>query len=130
MKKISIEIDDVRFSLLEVLTKSPDWRLGESVEQVISRIVDHVAQGIYRPGSWERGWLIQVAGDDFCKHLEAGDPWAPFRSAEAQPDRFENIANAVFQRPVTATDEWKKYRKEEMPRRRRRTIGECTKGIR
>lgn len=50
--------------------------LGEPAE-VLARLADHAQQGVYRPGSWERPWLVQVFGEDFLAKLEK-DPDAPF----------------------------------------------------
>lgn len=71
--KITIEISETTYSLLEVLTR------GDSpyptVKDVIEELCDHAQQGVYRPGAWERGWLIHAFGPEFEKHLEAGDPY-------------------------------------------------------
>lgn len=73
MKAITIELDEIVYGLLEVLTRS---RYGpESVEAVVDQLIDHTQQGIYRPGSWEREWLRQVFGEDWIEHLEPGDPY-------------------------------------------------------
>jgi hypothetical protein len=47
---------------------------GGDVKAVIENLIDHAQQGVYRPGAWEREWLIQAFGDDFLDKLEAGDP--------------------------------------------------------
>ena len=65
-KKITIEVSDTVYGLLAVLG---------SVEEVVGLLVDHAQQGVYRPGAWERDWLIQVFGDDWTAELEAGDPY-------------------------------------------------------
>lgn len=46
------------------------------VDQLIRELLDHVDQGIYRPGSWERAWLAQVFGDEAVEEamLEGPDP--------------------------------------------------------
>lgn len=39
--------------------------------QVLATLADHVQQGVYRPGSWERPWLEQVFGyTDWKSKLE------------------------------------------------------------
>jgi hypothetical protein len=45
---------------------------------VINQLIDHAQQGVYRPGSWERGWLQSVPfpNDDWEDRLEV-DPKAP-----------------------------------------------------
>ncbi len=58
------------------------------VETVIYQLIDHAQQGVYRPGSWERGWLTQAFGYDWQSRLE--------------PDTDDTTADGrvVFQRPV------------------------------
>lgn len=73
MPKITIEVSDTVYKLLEVLTHSDTG--GNTVEDVVSTIIDHVQQGIYRPGAWERAWLEQIFPVDWQRHLEAGDPY-------------------------------------------------------
>jgi len=73
MKTIAIDIDETVYALLEVLTRGqygPD-----SVADVVAKLVDHAQQGVYRPGAWERYWLIQAFGDEWTEYLEPGDPY-------------------------------------------------------
>lgn len=49
--------------------------LGDTVT-VISRLVDHAQQGVYRPMAWERGWLEAVFGVDWQTKIER-DPDTP-----------------------------------------------------
>lgn len=67
-EQLTIEVSADVLTLLAVL--------GDPKE-VIGELVDHAQQGVYRPGSWERGWLEQVFGDEWQAKLEA-DPEAPF----------------------------------------------------
>ena len=72
-KRITIEMNEAVTELLEVLTSreyGPD-----SVEGAIEQLIDHAQQGVYRPGAWERDWLIQAFGDDWTAYLEPGDPY-------------------------------------------------------
>lgn len=39
---------------------------------VVGVLLDHVQQGISRPGSWERPWLEQVFGDAWADRLPPG----------------------------------------------------------
>lgn len=70
-KKITIELDDIGYGLLQVLRCGP--YAPQSVEDVIGQLIDHACQGVYRPGAWERDWLRQAFGDDWM--LEPGDPY-------------------------------------------------------
>jgi hypothetical protein len=66
--QITLEIDDTTASLLATLSESG------SVTSVVETLIDHAAQGVYRPGAWEREWTAQVFGYDFVDKLEPGDP--------------------------------------------------------
>ena len=76
MKKITVEVSDTVFDLLEVLAGE---RAGASreirVRVVVETLIDHAQQGVYRPGAWERHWIEQAFGDEFVKLLEPGDPY-------------------------------------------------------
>lgn len=79
MKKITVEVSDTVFDLLQVLTHAfPRPNRSEvppaTVEDVVHSLIDHAQQGVYRPGAWERGWLEQAFGDDWQQFLERGDP--------------------------------------------------------
>jgi hypothetical protein len=82
--QITLEIDDTTASLLATLSENG------SVPEVLETLIDHAAQGVYRPGAWEREWLCQVFGDDFVDKLERGDPFG----------RTGETAN-YFQKPRT-----------------------------
>jgi hypothetical protein len=76
MKTITVKVSNEVYALLRTLTH------GEfapaSVNEVVAQLIDHAQQGVYRPGSWERGWLCQAFGDDFTAVLET-DPKAAWR---------------------------------------------------
>ena len=72
MKRITVEVSDVVYKLLEVLSQG---RTKPKVEDVLLQLIDHAQQGVYRPGAWEREWLMQVFGPDWIEHLEPGDPY-------------------------------------------------------
>ena len=84
-KRITIEIEDIGYGLLEVLTRGS--YAPASVEGVVAQLIDHAQQGVYRPGAWERDWLRQAFGGDWTQYLEPGDPYG--RSG----------GEALFQRP-------------------------------
>jgi hypothetical protein len=67
--QITLEIDDTTASLLATLSENG------SVPEILETLIDHAAQGVYRPGAWEREWLCQIFGDDFVDKLEPGDPF-------------------------------------------------------
>jgi hypothetical protein len=37
---------------------------------VLATLADHAQQGVYRPGAWERDWVIQVFGDEWLDRVE------------------------------------------------------------
>jgi hypothetical protein len=71
MPKITLEIGDVPYQLLQVLADHNET----TVEGVVEELVHHAQQGIYRPGSWERPWLCQAFGDGWTRLLQTGDPY-------------------------------------------------------
>jgi hypothetical protein len=84
-RQITIAVKEEVYELLQVLTRG-EYGLA-SVKAVIEELIDHAQQGIYRPGAWERDWLIHAFGDDFIDHLEPGDPYG------------RKNCEAIFQRP-------------------------------
>jgi hypothetical protein len=40
------------------------------VADVLATLADHAQQGVYRPGAWEREWLMQAFGDEWLTRLE------------------------------------------------------------
>ena len=60
----------------------------DDVAAVLAELADHAQQAVYRPGSWERGWLCQALGYDWLERLEP-DP--------EHPD--------IFERPKGGSDE-------------------------
>lgn len=97
MRTITIEVDDTVFSLLQVLTKGQ--YAPKTVEDVVLQLIDHAQQGVYRPGAWERNWLISAFSDDFVEHLEPGDPYGRADSEH------------IFQRPRAAEPSKKRPRR-------------------
>jgi hypothetical protein len=88
-KEISITITVSR-EVYKLLTTLCDRQgLYPTVADVVTGLVDHAQQGVYRPGAWEREWLVQAFGSDFEDNLELGDPYG--RSG----------MDAIFQRPKT-----------------------------
>jgi hypothetical protein len=67
--KITVELPEEWVELLRVL--------GDPAE-VLAELADHAQQGVFRPGSWERGWVAQAFGDEWTDKLEV-DPDAHWR---------------------------------------------------
>ncbi|WP_425400377.1 hypothetical protein [Aeoliella sp.] len=59
MKPITISIEPDEHARLRRLAALSGYT---SIENLIDRLLDHVDQGITRPGAWERDWLAQIVG--------------------------------------------------------------------
>jgi hypothetical protein len=49
---------------------SPDSVSAEPVAEVLAMLADHAQQGVYRPGAWERDWIMQAFGDEWLTRVE------------------------------------------------------------
>ena len=74
MVAITLELGDEVIDLLSVLGEPA--RL--SPRDVISVLIGHACQGVYRPGAWEREWIEQAFGPVDQSQLEP-DPDCPGR---------------------------------------------------
>ena len=75
--QITLEIDNVIAELLRTLDDNG------SIKEAIHTLIDHAAQGVYRPGAWERPWICQAFGDDFLARLEPSEAfWADWRNSQ------------------------------------------------
>ncbi len=86
-KTIRIKISTTVYGLLKVLDSRGN------VEEVIQQLIDHAQQGVYRPGAWERPWLISVFGYGWLERMEPGDPYGRADSQmfqKVKPDAFTN----------------------------------------
>jgi len=72
MRRITLHLSETVYSLLATIY--PDR--GDGVKQVIDELIDHAQQGVYRPGAWEREWLVSAFGGEFIERLETGDPYS------------------------------------------------------
>ena len=68
--KVTINLSARVAALLAALDERGD------VKSVIDKLIDHAQQGVYRPGAWERDWIVQAFGDEFEARLET-DPETP-----------------------------------------------------
>lgn len=80
---IELELSPTVLNLLQVLSETDD------VREVIYSLIDHAQRGVYRPGAWEREWIMRAFGDQWVDKLEWGDPHG----------RAEEL-DRIFQRPV------------------------------
>ncbi len=59
VRTLTVEISEDTASYLSVLDEDGD------VERVIQHLIHSAADGVRRPGSWERGWLASAFASDF-----------------------------------------------------------------
>jgi hypothetical protein len=71
---ITLTLSDTVADLLAVLGPE-EYPREARVQAAVNELIDHAQQGVYRPGAWERGWLIQAFGAEFLAQLEPGDPY-------------------------------------------------------
>lgn len=88
MPVVTVNVSETVYALLAVLGHTEGFAPAP-VAAVVATLIDHAQQGVYRPGSWERGWLIQAFGDEWLSQLEPGDPYG----------RDDERAGRIFQRP-------------------------------
>jgi hypothetical protein len=62
MRYFVVELDDDDVVQLERLIAEDTWDDFGSIDAVLYHLARHAADGVRRPGSWERGWLTQVTG--------------------------------------------------------------------
>jgi hypothetical protein len=65
-KTIKVRVDLENLAFLEALVGHG----YSSVTQVLEHLAHSAADGIRRPGSWERGWVLQAFGDGFEENVE------------------------------------------------------------
>ena len=71
---ITVRLPEEWVRNLEALV-DPDAGLND-VAAVLAGLAGHAQQAVYRPGSWERGWLCQAFGYDWLERMEP-DPEHP-----------------------------------------------------
>jgi hypothetical protein len=69
--KVTVELYPEAIACLEALCNG-------TADQALAALVEHVQDGMERPGSWERPWLIQAFGDGWIHSMEQ-DPDAEWR---------------------------------------------------
>lgn len=81
MTEITITITDEVAARLAVLTDPSLLTAGATIaaaaSDAVAVLIDHAQVGVTRPGSWERGWICQVFGDEWTARLEPDpDVWS------------------------------------------------------
>lgn len=79
--RITIEVTVEQYRLLEALAHKTTGTEGPGralrVRGVLAHLVHSAVDGVRRPGSWERGWLMQAFGDSWVENL-VRDPSCEF----------------------------------------------------
>jgi hypothetical protein len=86
--EITITITDEVAARLAILTDPSGVGVPDPA-QTIYELIDHAQQGVYRPGSWERPWLMQVFGDEWLERLHP----------DARPEMLSGDGRVIFDRP-------------------------------
>ena len=66
-KTLRISLPDEMWARIERLSEAvPNDYVDETtdLESLVTLLLDHVQQGIYRSGAWERQWLVQCFGEE------------------------------------------------------------------
>lgn len=59
-RTLNISLPEQSWTRIERLAEAN----GQSVEGLVTDLLDHVQQGVYRSGSWERPWLEAITGEE------------------------------------------------------------------
>jgi len=64
-RQVLLELDEESYQLLRVLKQSPALvgTVARGVVDVLQHLVASAADGVRRPGAWERGWIEQSFGE-------------------------------------------------------------------
>jgi hypothetical protein len=73
---IRVELDATTVRMLAVLAKGNAFGGSGRLKDVLEHLIHSAADGVCRPASWERAWVVRAFGHDWARHLEA-DPEAP-----------------------------------------------------
>jgi hypothetical protein len=83
--KVSILLSAEHARRLAVLAGGESGPAGAAA--VLAVLADHAQQGVYRPGAWERDWVMQVFGDEWLTRVEP------------DPDGLSADGRVIFDRP-------------------------------
>lgn len=76
--RIKLELDAELAIVVAAIAHHEQHSLEERVREALLELCDRVRDGVTRPGSWERPWLVQGLGPGFIDRLE-GDPVLPWK---------------------------------------------------
>ena len=69
MADFTVTVADADVKYLERLAGDGADYVADSVRSLLEHLARAAADGVRRPGAWERNWIVQATGAD----LEAGD---------------------------------------------------------
>lgn len=72
-RTLDISLPDEMWARVDRFARSADYA---TVSDLVAELLDHVQQGVYRSGAWEREWLIQCFGEEAVQRAyeSAEDP--------------------------------------------------------
>jgi hypothetical protein len=70
-RTIKVALSPAQIEALEALG-------GGDAERALHELAARCVDGVFRPGSWERSWVLQAFGHDWLEQLER-DPATPWR---------------------------------------------------
>ena len=88
MPEITITVTDEVAARLAALADPGSGHAG--IAGVVAQVVDHVQQGVYRAGAWERGVVRAMFGDDWLERLAPDD----------RPEMLSGDGHIIFDRPA------------------------------
>lgn len=66
-RPVTLELDEETIAYLQVLT---DEVAHPALKDVLEHLAHSAADGVMRPGAWERAWVQQCFGDEWESKLE------------------------------------------------------------
>lgn len=93
-RQLTIDLPDGMWRILDRLVAAHPY--VETMDALVVELLDHVQQGVYRSGSWERGWLEQAIP---LEAIEAAVTYHPpnERAKELHQNVRLSIKNAMIQ---------------------------------
>lgn len=67
MPEFVVRVDAQDLPYLQQLCSEDMWSYAEDVSALLEQLAHAAADGIRRPGSWERGWIQQATGWPFTQ---------------------------------------------------------------
>lgn len=62
MPDFVVSLSETDADLLREIVSDDAWSVAADVRSLLEHLAQSAADGVRRPGSWERGWLTQATG--------------------------------------------------------------------